>query len=178
MIIRDLLNNSDTVRLIARTIFEDRRKPEEYDGWITKYYAQLVKLRESKIRKSHMMFCMPVCEEKGKIYTLPYGMKYQDIKKGEEERYAIEYYAPSQYAAVYVPSPIVETFGVEVVAAEALKEYGWNGYDNKIICPEDIREQIKRTISKVETGLLVIRDEKNFDEKCKREFCRWYEGRE
>lgn len=177
MVVRDLLNKSDPVRVIARTIFEDRTRPDEYDGWITKYYAQFVKLKESKIRKSDMMFCMHVIKEDCKKYTLPYGIKYKELKAGKAEGYAIEYLYPGKYSALYVPDYMVKTFGVEIVAAEALKEYGWNRYDSTIVCSEEIREQIKKMIPEMETGLFVIKDEETYDEKCKREFCKWYEGK-
>lgn len=39
MIVRDMFVASDDVRVIARAIFEDRCEPQNFYGWITKYYV-------------------------------------------------------------------------------------------------------------------------------------------
>ena len=60
MIVRDMFVASDDARVIARAIFEDRCRPQNLYGWITKYYAQLMKLKSAKVRKSDIMFYMSV----------------------------------------------------------------------------------------------------------------------
>ncbi|KIR03543.1 hypothetical protein P261_02358 [Lachnospiraceae bacterium TWA4] len=70
MIIRDLFQTCDEVKVIARAILEDRCKPETIDNWITKYYAQLIKSRSSKVQKSDMMFYLSVVSENHRQYRI------------------------------------------------------------------------------------------------------------
>ena len=82
MVVRDMFQNIPEERIIARAIFEDRCKPQNINSWITKYYAQLVKLKSSKVRKSDMMLYMSVVsdEEDDRIYANVSGFSYADIK--------------------------------------------------------------------------------------------------
>ena len=122
MVVRDLFYEVDEVRVIARAIFEDNTKRESVDGWIRKYYAQLTKLKNSKVRKSNMMFYLSVnCDEK-RQYGSVSGFEYSDVKAGKEIYYAIEYLNNRKYASLYVPEYTVQRYGKEVVAAEALRE--------------------------------------------------------
>lgn len=176
MVVRDLFYEIDEVRVIARAIFEDNTKCESVDGWITKYYAQLTKLKNSKVRKSDMMFYLSVnCDEK-RQYGSVSGFEYRDVKAGKEIYYAIEYLNNRKYASLYVPENIVQRYGKEVVAAEALREYGWNGYDDNIICPEAIRRQVVEALETMETGIFPV--DKEYLIRCRKQFKLSYEGKE
>ena len=175
MVVRDLFNGTDEVRVIARAIFEDHFKRSKTDEWITKYYAQLVKLRDSKIRKSDMMLYFSVIKEAGQQYGSIGGFRYKDIKAGRVHFYALETLNYRKYAGLYVPEYTVQRYGVEAVAAEVLREYGWNGFDETIVCPEAVRKQIWDTLDNMTTGLFLV-DIKYF-ERCRKQFCTWYEGK-
>lgn len=175
MVVRDLFYEVDEVRVIARAIFEDNTKHESVDGWITKYYAQLTKLKNSKVRKSDMMFYLSVnCDEK-RQYGSVSGFEYGDVKAGKEIYYAIEYLNSRKYASLYVPEYTVQRYGKEVVAAEALREYGWNGYDDNIICPDAIRSQVVEVLETMETGIFPV--DKDYFARCRKQFRLSYEGK-
>ena len=74
----------DEVRVIARAIFEDKTQIQDVDGWITKYYAQVMKLKNSKVRKSSMMFFFSVNCDANRQYGSVSGFEYSDIKTGKE----------------------------------------------------------------------------------------------
>lgn len=168
MVVRDLFYEVDEVRVIARAIFEDNTKRESVDGWIRKYYAQLTKLKNSKVRKSNMMFYLSVnCDEK-RQYGSVSGFEYSDVKAGKEIYYAIEYLNNRKYASLYVPEYTVQRYGKEVVAAEALREYGWDGYDENIICPDIIHGQVVEVLETMETGIFSV--DKEYFIRCKKQF--------
>lgn len=176
MVVRDLFHEVDEVRVIARAIFEDNTKHESVDGWITKYYAQLTKLKSSKVRKSDMMFYLSVnCDEK-RQYGSVSGFEYGDVKAGKEIYYAIEYLNNRKYASLYVPEYTIQRYGKEVVASEALREYGWNGYDDNIICPDAIRRQVVVALETMETGIFPV--DKEYFNRCRKQFRLSYEGKE
>lgn len=141
MIVRDLLCENDEARVIARAVFEDGFKRERTDNWIAIYYTLLVKLRESKVRKSEMMFFLSVEKEDERLYGNVSGFSYSDIKDGYTIPYAVEVLNYRRYAGLYVPDYTVQRYGSEVVAAEALREYGWHGCAETIVCPEEVRKQ-------------------------------------
>lgn len=175
MLVRDLFFEVDEVRVIARAIFEDKSKCESVDAWITKYYAQLTKLKNSKVRKSSMMFYLSVnCDEKWQYGSVS-GFEYSDIKAGNEIYYAIEFLNNRKYASLYVPEYTVQRYGKEVVAAEALREYGWNGYDESIICPDAFRKQVVEALEFMESGIFPM-DEDYFT-RCRKQFKLFYEGK-
>lgn len=178
MIVRDLFQNVPEERIIARAIFEDRCKPENINGRITKYYAQLIKLKSSKVRKSDMMFFMSVvCDNReDRIYANVSGFSYSDVKAGTECYYGIELLNYRQYASLYVPDYTVQRYGKEVVASEALREYGWNGYDNKIVCTEDFRIRVLQTLEDMKQELYLA--DINYMERCRKQFLKAYEGKE
>ena len=170
MIVRDLFRNVPEERIIARAIFEDRCKPENIYGWITKYYAQLVKLKSTKVRKSDMMFYLSVVCNDGedRIYANVSGFSYDDIKAGNECYYEIEYLDYRNYSALYVPDYMVQCYGEEVVASEALREYGWNGYDDKIVCTDDFRIRVLLALDDMKQELYLA-DTYYFD-RCREQF--------
>lgn len=176
MVVRDLFHEIDDVRVIARAIFEDKAKSESVDDWITKYYAQLTKLKNSKVRKSNMMFYFSVCCDEKRQYGSVSGFEYRDVKAGKEIYYAIEYLNNRQYASLYVPEYTVQRYGKEVVAAEALREYGWNGYDDNIICPDSIHSQVVEVLETMETGIFPV--DKEYINRCRKQFRLSYEGKE
>ncbi|MGN0437777.1 MAG: hypothetical protein ACI4F4_04580 [Lachnospiraceae bacterium] len=176
MVVRDLFHELDDARVIARTIYEDDWKPEEIDAWITTYYAQLTKLKTSKIRKSDMMFYLTVIQDEKRIYGDVSGFLYKDIKAGNEIYYTIEILTSRQYASLYVPEYTVQRYGKEVVASEALREYGWNDYDDKIICPDDVRFCIKKELETMTSGIFPV--DKNYLFRCRKQFKLSYEGKE
>lgn len=175
MIVRDLFHDTDEIRVIARAIFEDRTQMQDVDGWITKYYAQITKLKNSKVRKSSMMFFLSVNCDANRQYGSVSGFEYSDIKAGKEVYYAIEYLDSRKYASLYVPEYSVQRYGKEVVAAEALREYGWNGYDMNIICPNDIRERVKAALEHMEPGIFPM--DESYIVRCRRQFKLSYEGK-
>lgn len=176
MVVRDLFYGVDNIRVIARAIFEDDIKNEFVDDWIIKYYAQLIKLKNSKVRKSDIMFYLSVgCGEK-REYGIVSGFKYSDIKEGKAIYYAIEYLNNRKYASLYVPEYIVQRYGKEVVAAEALREYGWNGYDEGIICPNTVRKSVVEALATMESG--VFPTDKEYFGRCRKQFQLFHEGKE
>lgn len=177
MIVRDMFHNVPEERIIARAIFEDRCKPENINGWITKYYAQLIKLKSSKVRKSDMMFFMSVvCDDwEDRIYANVSGFSYSDVKAGIESYYGIEYLNYRQYASLYIPDYTVQRYGKEVVASEALREYGWNGYDNKIVCTEDFRVRVLKALDDMKQELYLA--DINYMDRCRKQFRKAYEGK-
>lgn len=175
MIVRDLFHDMDEVRVIARAIFEDKTQMQDVDGWITKYYAQISKLKNSKVRKSSMMFFLSVNCDGKRQYGSGSGFEYSDIKTGKENHYAIEYLEARKYASLYVPEYSIQRYGKEVVAAEALREYGWNGYDTDIICPDNIRERVKVALEHMESGIFPM--DEHYLDRCRRQFKLSYEGK-
>jgi hypothetical protein len=178
MVVRDLFQNIPEENIIARAIFEDDCKPQNLYGWITKYYAQLIKLKTSKIRKSDMMFYLSVDYDKDlkRICGDVSGFTYEDVKNGVDCYYALEFEYPRQYASLYVPDFTVQCYGEEAVAAEALREYGWNGYDDKIVCPDDMRLKVLKALYGMKTELF-ISHHSNYD-RCRAQFRAAYEGKE
>ena len=177
MIVRDLFQNIPEENIIARAIFEDRCKPQNLNGWIIKYYAQLVKLKSSKVRKSDMMFYLSVaCDDEDRIYANVSGFSYVDIKAGNECYYAIEYLNYSQYASLYVPDYMVQRYGEEVIASEALREYGWSGFDKNIICPDEVKLGVLQALDGMKQELFLT--DCNYYDRCRKQFCNTYEGKE
>ncbi len=178
MVVRDVLQNVPEERIIARAIFEDRCMPQELYGWITKYYAQLVKLKNCKIRKSDMMLYFTVYNDKdeNRIFGDVSGFEYEDIKNGSDETYGIEYLNYRQYAALYVPDYSVQIYGEEVIASEALREYGWNGYEDSIVCPDDMRLKVLQALYHMKQKIFL--PEKNYYDRCREQFRKAYEGKE
>lgn len=176
MIVRDLFHKMEDSRIIARAIYEDDSKTDTVDNWITKYYAQLTKLKNSKVSKSGMMLYLSVVRDEGRQYGHVSGFKYGDIKAGITMYYAIEYLNIKKYASLYVPEYTVQRYGKEVVAAEALREYGWNGYDVRIICPDDVRKKVVEELATMETGIFPM--DKDYFERCRKQFKLSYEGKQ
>lgn len=177
MVVRDMFQNIPEERIIARAIFEDRCEPQNINGWITKYYAQLVKLKSSKVRKSDMMFYMAVVsDDDDRIYADVSGFSYADIKAGNECYYGIEYLNYRQYASLYVPDYTVQCYGSEVVASEALREYGWNGYDDKIVCTDDFKIRVLQELVDMKQKLYLT--DANYFDRCRKQFRKAYEGKD
>lgn len=174
MIVRDLFHGVDEIRVIARAIFEDDTNSEFVDSWITKYYALFTKLKNSKVSKSDMMFYLSVCCDTERQYGSVSGFEYDDVQTGKEKYYAIDYLNNRKYASLYVPEYTVQRYGKEVVAAEALREYGWNGYDESIIGADGIREKVVKALETIETGLFPVDNE--YYARCRKQFKLSYEG--
>lgn len=175
MFVRDLFYEVEEVKVIARAIFEDRSEGEAIDDWITKYYAQLTKLKNSKVRKSDMMFYLSINRDEDRLYGCISGFEYSDIKAEKEIYYAIEHLGYRKYASLYVPEYTVQRYGKEVVAAEALREYGWNGYDTSIICPGDVRKQIVEALENMESGIFPM--DTDYFTRCRKQFKLFCEGK-
>lgn len=177
MVIRDMFQASDDVNVIARAIFEDRCKPQDINDWITKYYAQLKKIKSSKVRKSDKMFYLSVVTDydTDRIYGNVSGFTYADVKTGNECYYGIEYLNCRQYASLYVPDYTVQRYGEEVVASEALREYGWNGFDARIECPDEIRLEILKALSDMKQKIFLT--DRNYYDRCREQFRKAYEGK-
>lgn len=178
MIVRDLFQNVAEERIIARAVYEDYRKPQEIDEWISKYYSQLMKLKSSKVRKSDMMFFLMGVRYPDDLFAYGdvSGITYEDVKHGVDRLYSIELLNYRQYASLYVPDYTVKCFGEEVVATEALREYGWNGYDKAIVCPEDVRRKVIQAMSDM-THEMFPSDSLYYD-RCRKQFRKVYEGKE
>ncbi len=175
MIVRDLFCENDEARVIARAIFEDGFKRERTDGWIEIYYTHLMKIRESKVRKSDIMFYLSVENEDGRLYGNVSGFCYSDIKEGVMIPYAIEVLNYRQYAGLYVPEYTVQRYGSEAVAAEALREYGWHGCAESIACPEEVRKKVWTELETMEHKLFLM--DSNYFERCRKQFRASYEGK-
>lgn len=177
MIVRDLFHITNEERVIARAIFEDRCKPEDINDWITKYYAQLIKLKNVKVHKSKYMLYLTVDDnDNGREMGIVSGFDYYDIKAGNEIFYSVEYFKPKDYASMFVPDHTVERYGAEAVAAEALREYGWNGFDANIECPDAVRLKVLKELSGMKQELFLM-DSEYFD-RCRKQFQKYYEGKE
>lgn len=176
MVLRELFDCTDDVAVIARAIFEDGIKDEKLDGWITKYFAQLSKLRKTKIYKSDTMLYFSTESKNGKVCGDVSGLEYSDLKAEKMYAYTIAYLNCKQYASLYVPDETIKLFGCEAVVAEALREYGWNGYDTTIVCPSKIRGEIKNLLKNMSHDLSSLED-KFYFERCRQEFVAYYEGR-
>lgn len=168
MVVRDLLCETDEARVIARAIYEDGFGTEDVEGWITKYYAQFTELKNSKVFRFETMLLLQVNCENNRYYGDVSGLEYSDIKKGKTICYAIEFLDVCQYASLYVPLYTVQRYGKEVVAAEALREYGWNGYDENIVCPDSIRVQIREALVDMKSGIFPVDQE--YLTRCKAQF--------
>lgn len=178
MIVRDLFQNIPEEKIIARAILEDRCKLQEIYGWITKYYAQLVKLKSIKVRKSDMMFYLDFISniKDDNVYADVSGILYNDIKAGKECYYGIECLDYKHYAALYVPDYTVQLYGEEVVASEALREYGWNGYDDEILCPDEMRIRVLQALEDMKHEISL--SDCNYIDRCKKQFRKAYEGKD
>lgn len=181
MILRDLFQSVDAATVIARAIYEDHCRPENINGWMTKYYAQFVRLRDSKVRKSDYMLYMNVFlddeDEYGEeVLSSIDGFSYEDIKADEECFLGIEGLHYKNYASLYVPDYSIQRYGMEVVAGEALREYGWNGYDTSIECPDEMRIAILKALDDMESGLFLI--DENYFNRCRMQFVNAHEGKE
>lgn len=178
MIVRDLFDSSDEARVIARAIFEDRCEEEEIPAWISKYYSQLVKLKSAKVKKSNMMIYLSAkydAEESWYQGDIS-GVSYEEIKADKLQYYSIWILDHKQYASLYVPDYTVQCFGTEVVASEALREYGMNGYDPSIECPEATRQAVLSALSDMKQEL--FETDNIYLERCLKHFIAAYEGKE
>lgn len=173
MIVRDLFSGVDEARVIARAIYEDDLKNEDVNDWITKYYAQLNKLKNSKNSKSNMMLYLHVQKDKERQYGCVSGFEYKDIKDEKVIYYSIDYLNIKKYASLYVPEYTVQRYGKEVVAAEVLREYGWNRYDENILCPDNVRKKVLEALECMETG--IFSEDENYFERCRKQFKLWCE---
>lgn len=177
MLVRELLSEVDEARIIARAILEDDNSRSETDAWITKYYALLTKLKGTKVNKSDMMLLLTVDRDEERMYGNVSGIKFGDIKAGNTIFYALEFSNYKSYASLYVPEYTVQKFGKEVVAAEALREYGFRDYDDTIKCPENVRKKVFEELKTMKSGIFPI----NWDAylaKCKEEFRLYYKGKD
>ena len=175
MILRDLFIETEDVQIIARAIFEDKTTPGDVDFWIRKYYAQLRKLKMSKVHKSNMMFYFSVNRNEERLYGCVSGFDYEDIKAGYEIYYAIEGLEYKKYASLYVPEYTVQRYRKEVVAAEALREYGWNGFDKTIVCPDNVRTKIHASLEMMKSGIFPT--DKDYFSRCRKQFVCAFEGK-
>ena len=177
MIVRDVLRSVPEERVIARAIFEDRCELKDINGWITKYYAQLIKLKSSKVRKSDMMLYMSVVKDDRDNISHAHvsGFTYADIKAGKEIYYGIEYSNYTQYASLYVPDYTVERYGEEIVASEALREYGWNDFDAGIVCSDAMRVKVLQSFEDMKHELIPI--DRKYYVRCTQQFLKAYEGK-
>lgn len=176
MQVRDMFLGSDDARVIARAIFEDRCKPQDIYCWMTKYYAQLMKLKSAKVRKSNMMFYLSVLvneDDYDRIYANVSGFSYEDIKDDLTCFLAIEGLDYKRYASLYVPDYTVQRYGAEVVASEALREYGWNGFDKSIVCPDSMRIKILEALDDMKQEIFLV--DKNYFNRCRSQFRKSYE---
>ena len=109
MIVRDMFVASDDARVIARAIFEDRCRPQNLYGWITKYYAQLMKLKSAKVRKSDIMFYMSVLvdeDDNDRLYANVSGFYYEDINS---------VYFVDSYAKTYITEDLARLMEYDMI---------------------------------------------------------------
>lgn len=177
MIVREVLQSVPEERIIARAIFADNWEIQKINDWITKYYSQLIKLKSSKVRKSDMMFYLTVKKDNkdSRLCTVVSGITYSDVKNGIDDIYGIEFLNYRQYASLYVPDYTIQRYGKEVVASEALREYGWNGYDSNIVCPDDMRLKVLQSFADMKQEIYPI--DCNYYTRCRLQFCKAYEGK-
>lgn len=169
MILKDLLSEIDEAKLIARTLFADRCELQDLYCWIIKYYAQLIELKNSEVQPSDLMMLLTFTEDDNEIYGDISGVDYTEIIASNEQIYAIEFFDCSEYASLYVPEYSIQCFGKEIVAAEALCEYGCNGFDETIKCPQEMFGKVIEALSDMEQEVTVT--DKAYYEECKWEFC-------
>lgn len=160
MVVRDIMKNVNEVEIIARAIFEDHFEIEEFNKWITKYYAQLTQIRNSKVIYSDLMIYFSVVTDDldGRIYGDVSGFDYKDIKASKTIYYGVEDLDVEKYASIYVPMYSIQSYGVNVVASEILREYGWNIYDESIVCPDDVRNSILKALIGIKSELKLTDD--------------------
>lgn len=177
MVVGEVLRAADETRVIARAILEDCCEPEKVDNWIVKYYAQLMRLRECETQKSDIMFYFSVVTDHDeRIYGQVSGFFYEDIKEDVECYLGVELLECEQYASLYVPDYSISRYGEEVIASEALREYGFNSYDEEIRCPEDTKKAIKDALANMKRELFFT--DVNYYDRCRLQFCKAYEGKE
>ena len=80
MLLKDLLDDLDEARLIARAILEDDEPRNETDAWISKYYALLTGLKGSKVGKVDTMLFFSVERDDGSLFFI-------NIGSGKSEKY-------------------------------------------------------------------------------------------
>lgn len=177
MIVKDLFQITNDSRVIARAIFEDHCSPQDIYGWITKYYAQLVKLKSIRVRKPKMMFymCVTSDDDYKSIYASVCGYLYEDILNKTVIGYSIEDLSYRDYASLYVPDYTVQRYGEEVVASEALREYGWTGFDKKIECPDEVRLAVIKELYGMKQEIFLT--DINYYDRCREQFCKFIEGK-
>ena len=201
MIVRDLFTMTDTAAVIARALFEDQCSPKELDGWIKKYYAQIQEIERVKARRYDGMLYFSTLRlnkertdwrenDCGFMYPVTFkvydhsepayegvvsGFSYEDIQAGRREFYGIEGLTAKQFANLYVPDYTIFRFGLEVVASEALREYGWNGHDPRYMCPRSVKEKVLELLPGLTSELEPINF--RYYERCRNEFLCYCEGR-
>lgn len=168
MLIRDLLRKIPEEVIIAHAILADRCLPDEVDGWITKYYALLFKLKKTKVKNSALMFYLSTVNDKF-TYGDVCGFLYNDIKARKVCRLAIGDLSYMEYASLYVPDYTIECYGEEVVAGEALREYGWNNFDKNIICPANLKVAVRKILKDMKHELFL--SDNRYMMRCQMEFC-------
>lgn len=171
MIVRDLFQKTDVVRVVAKAIFEDRWKESAVDGWITKYYAQFTQMKDIRVRSSEYMLYFSVGEEENQYYGDVGGFYYPDIKGNNPVCYSITAMGMRKYASLYIPDHTIQVYGVETVASEVLREYGWNGYDDKYVCPEETRAKIREFYKTLKHELFLPKE--GYRETCLEEFSKY-----
>lgn len=171
MIVKDLFQEVDVARVVARAIFEDRWREKDVDGWITKYYAQFIQLKNSKVRKSEYMLYFTVHKDKSMQYGDVGGFCYSDLRGNNPVCYAIGHFNVCKYVSQYVPEHTIGVYGLEIVASEVLREYGVKGYDDKYVCPEEIRTKIWEVYRTLKHELFVPQE--GYEEECLQEFCKF-----
>ena len=133
-------------------------------------------LKSAKVRKSDTMMLLTVYKEDHRLYGGVIGIEYADIVADKIEYYAIEDLEYHQYAALYVPDYTIQIYGEEVTASEALREYGFNRYNENIKCPDEIRLSVLRALDGMQSKIFMPED-KDYDKKCIKQFRAEYEGK-
>ncbi|MBO5389999.1 MAG: hypothetical protein J6A59_18030 [Lachnospiraceae bacterium] len=54
------------------------------------------------------------------------------------------------------------------MVVEALREHGWNRYDVKIICPDDVRKKVVEELATMKTGIFPM--DKDYFGRCRKKF--------
>ena len=170
MNVRDIVKKCDRDKVIGRAVFEERCSEEEKKLWAKKYFAQYNQLINAKVIRDYdmMFYLQSVYESQGFFYGDVSAVDYKDLKNGKTILYSLSLESTRRYASLYVPEITLNLFTEEVVAAEILREMGWNsGYQRKH-CPAEVEKTIIKYSNSITSGIFEMDDKyKYFDECCK-----------
>lgn len=188
--VQELLKIADAPYIIARAAYYDGKDDAERQSWVNTYCRLYCGLMAADIHgegvdrqmilyardyseineRGDNISCLDISGFKRELMSMDevtdYLMMFGHFPP-DHELYAVEYLSYADFAAMPVPHGMLRKYPMEYLAAEVLREYGWNGGDGDEPNDEALLEASLRVLADFSEEPL---DEEALLDACWKEF--------